>query len=132
MEAGTGKLPPEFIAKNITGLEGATQTRVTSMTPLALCRFGSVVALATLAAPTQSAFAFSLEAQLQCSGDAMRLCSSQIPDVEKITACMKQQRDLLSAGCRAVMERDEAAAGLQASRSRAQDPLPVGRQDVRR
>jgi hypothetical protein len=132
VEAGTGKLPPEFIAKNITGLEGATQTRVTSMTPLALCRFGSVVALAMLAAPTQSAFAFNLEAQLQCSGDAMRLCSSQIPDVEKITACMKQQRELLSAGCRAVMERDEAAAGLQASRSRAQDPLPVGRQDVRR
>jgi hypothetical protein len=106
--------------------------RVTSMTPIALHRLVPVFALAMLAAPAQSAFAFSLEAQLRCSGDATRLCSSQIPDVEKITACMKQQRELLSAGCRAVMERDEAAAGLQASRSRAQDPAPVGRNDVRR
>ena len=112
--------------------EGATQTRVTSMTPVASCRFAPVVALAMFAAPSQPAFAFSLQAQLQCSGDAMRLCSSQIPHVDKITACMKQQRELLSAGCRAVMERDEAAAGLQASRSRAEDPLPVGRQDRRR
>lgn len=102
------------------------------MTPVALQRFAPVLALAMLAAPLQSAFAFSLEAQFQCSGDAYRLCSSQVPDVEKITACMKQQRELLSAGCRTVMERDEAAAGLQASRSRAQDPAPAGRKDVRR
>jgi hypothetical protein len=100
------------------------------MTPVH--RFAPIVALAMLAAPLQSAVAFSLEAQLRCSGDAHRLCSSQIPNVEKITACMKQQRELLSAGCRAVMERDEAAAGLQASRTRAQDPAPVGRNDIRR
>ena len=73
-----------------------------------------------LAAPVGPAFAFSLEAQLQCSGDAYRLCSSEIPNVEKITVCM-QQRELLSAGCRGVMERDEAAAALQNSQSRAQD-----------
>jgi hypothetical protein len=105
--------------------------RVTSMTPVH--RFAPLVALAMLAAPSQSAFAFSLEAQLQCSGDAMRLCSSHIPDVEKITACMKQQRDLVSPGCRSVMERNEAAAGaaaLKDSQSRAQGPL--GRNDVRR
>ena len=74
-----------------------------------------------LAAPVGPAFAFSFEAQLQCSGDAYRLCSSEIPNVEKITACMRQQRELLSAGCRGVMERDEAAVGLQNSHSRAQD-----------
>ena len=93
-----------------------------------LRRLGPVIALAMLAAPVHSAFAFSFEAQLQCSGDAFRLCSSEIPNVEKITACMKRQRELLSAGCRGVMERDEAATGLQDSHSRAQDLAPVGRQ----
>lgn len=81
------------------------------MTAVPLRRFGPVVALAMLAAPVEQAFAFGFEAQLQCSGDAYRLCSSEIPNLEKITACMKQQQDLLSAGCRDVMERDEAGGG---------------------
>jgi hypothetical protein len=34
-----------------------------------------------------------------CTGDAMRLCSSEIPDVERVTACMVQKRAQLSDGC---------------------------------
>jgi hypothetical protein len=45
-----------------------------------------------------------------CSGDAMRLCISEIPDVERITACMERQRESLSEGCRAVFEVDKPAA----------------------
>jgi hypothetical protein len=44
-----------------------------------------------------------------CTGDAFRLCSSEIPNIPKITACMVKQRSNLSAGCRAVMDRDMAA-----------------------
>jgi hypothetical protein len=55
-------------------------------------------------------FAFSAEAQEKCTGDAFRLCSSEIPNVPKITACMMKNRSSLSSGCRAVMERDLAAA----------------------
>ena len=91
-------------------------------------RFGPVFALTMLVASLESAFAFTIEAQLQCTGDAYRLCSSEIPNVERITACMKQQRELLSAGCRGVMERDEAAAGLRDSQSRAQKLVPADRQ----
>jgi hypothetical protein len=58
---------------------------------------------------TQS-FAFSAEAQEMCTGDAFRLCSSEIPNIPKITACMFKNRANLSAGCRAVMDRDQAAA----------------------
>jgi hypothetical protein len=54
-------------------------------------------------------FAFSSEAQQMCTGDAFRLCSSEIPNIPKITACMVKQRSNLSAGCRAVMDRDMAA-----------------------
>jgi hypothetical protein len=44
-----------------------------------------------------------------CSGDAFRLCSSEIPNIPKITACMIKQRVNLSSGCRIVLERDLAA-----------------------
>jgi hypothetical protein len=53
-------------------------------------------------------FAFSAEAQQMCTGDAFRLCSSEIPDIPRITACMYKQRANLSSGCRAVMDRDLA------------------------
>jgi hypothetical protein len=56
-----------------------------------------------------SSFAFSAEAQQMCTGDAMRLCSSEIPNVSKITTCMIRQRASLSSGCRTVLERDLAA-----------------------
>jgi len=44
-----------------------------------------------------------------CTGDAFRLCSSEIPDVSRITACMIKQRANLSSGCRIVLDRDLAA-----------------------
>ena len=55
-----------------------------------------------------SSFAYSAEAQQMCTGDAFRLCSSEIPNIPKITACMHKKRASLSTGCRAVMDRDLA------------------------
>ncbi|MFL6792821.1 MAG: hypothetical protein ACJ8EE_16800 [Bradyrhizobium sp.] len=57
-----------------------------------------------------SSFAFSAEAQQLCTGDAFRLCSSEIPNIPKITACMIKHRSDLTSGCRAVMDRDLAKA----------------------
>ena len=57
---------------------------------------------------TSSSFAFSSEAQQMCTGDAFRLCSSEIPNISKITACMVKNKSSLSAGCRAVMDRGDA------------------------
>jgi len=37
-----------------------------------------------------------------CTSDVFRLCASEIPDVERITACMHRQRASLSEGCRKV------------------------------
>ncbi len=77
---------------------------------------GLIVAFAAslLALPTQS-YAFSAEAQQMCTGDAFRLCSSEIPDISRITACMMQHRTDLSPGCRAVMDRDTAQQSGQVS-----------------
>ena len=57
-----------------------------------------------------ASFAYSSEAQAQCTGDAFRLCSSEIPNIPKITACMIKNRSQLSPGCRSVMDKDMAAA----------------------
>jgi hypothetical protein len=39
-----------------------------------------------------------------CRGDAMHFCSAEIPNKEKITACMKQHIDELSPACRAMFK----------------------------
>jgi hypothetical protein len=76
---------------------------------------GLVLAFATSfsALASTSSFAFSAEAQQMCTGDAFRLCSSEIPNIPKITACMMKHRADLSAGCRTVMDRDLAAQRSQ-------------------
>jgi hypothetical protein len=38
-----------------------------------------------------------------CTPDAMRLCSDVIPDVPKVTACMKAKSSQLSEACRVAM-----------------------------
>ena len=64
---------------------------------------------------SQPSFAFSAEAQQMCTGDAFRFCSSDIPNIPAITACMFKHRTELSSGCRAVMDRDLAARGKVAA-----------------
>jgi hypothetical protein len=65
-------------------------------------------AVSSSALASTSGFAFSAEAQQMCTGDAFRLCGSEIPDIPRITACMLKHRANLSSGCRTVMDRDLA------------------------
>lgn len=55
---------------------------------------------------SSTGFAYTVEAQRMCTSDAFRLCAAEIPNIPKITACMVRHRADLSAGCRAVMDRD--------------------------
>jgi hypothetical protein len=55
------------------------------------------------AAPAPADAQGTPEQQQACSGDAQRLCGQFIPDIPKITACMKQKRVQLSPACRAAM-----------------------------
>ena len=70
-----------------------------------------VVAFAASASAlsTTSSFAYTAEQQQMCTGDAFRLCSSEIPNISAITACMRKNKANLSTGCRAVMDKDAAA-----------------------
>ncbi|WP_426436845.1 hypothetical protein [Bradyrhizobium genosp. P] len=59
------------------------------------------------------------EQQMACTPDVMRLCSDQIPDVGRITACLRQNTALLGHSCRAVFESN---ASMQQP-SRPQRPM---------
>jgi hypothetical protein len=51
-----------------------------------------------------SAVAQGSDAERQaCTPDAMRLCGDAIPDVARVTACMKAKSSQLSPECRAAM-----------------------------
>ena len=66
--------------------------------------FAAVVSILS----STGSFAYTAEAQQMCTGDAFRLCSSEIPNIPAITACMIKHRSDLSPGCRAVMDKDMA------------------------
>ena len=73
------------------------------------------------------------EQQMACTPDVWRLCSDQIPDANRITACLRQNTPQLSRDCRAVFE-SSASAQQPPSRvppraaPRARGAPPVQRQ----
>jgi hypothetical protein len=70
----------------------------------------AVIALA-LAAGVTAGLAAGTEAQRQaCTGDVFRLCSSDIPNVDRIVACLKRERTKLSPACQAVFGSETASA----------------------
>jgi hypothetical protein len=67
----------------------------------------------------------TLEQQLACTPDVFRLCGEQIPDTNRIVACLRQNTPQLSDGCRAVFESNarvpQPAAPQQQSQIRRGD-----------
>ncbi len=39
-----------------------------------------------------------------CTADVFRLCSMEVPQVDRIVACLKKERESLSPACRAIFE----------------------------
>jgi hypothetical protein len=64
----------------------------------------AVVTALLLGATSGIALAHTAEQEQLCTGDAMRLCSAEIPDVGRVTACMIQKKALLSEGCKSVFQ----------------------------
>jgi hypothetical protein len=69
--------------------------------PGSLRAAGALVVLLSASMLPVAAPAYTPEQQQACSGDAIRLCSSEIPDVDRITACMIRNKAQLSPECRA-------------------------------
>jgi hypothetical protein len=60
--------------------------------------FATVIAFASFVLP-RAGYAYTAEEQQACQGDAFRLCSDAIPDVDRVTACMVKKKAQLSPGC---------------------------------
>jgi len=67
------------------------------------------------ATPSQ---AYTEDQQQLCTGDAFRLCSAVIPDVDRVTACMIQKRAQLSPGCAQFFRATPVSARKPAVKSR--------------
>jgi hypothetical protein len=65
-------------------------------------QFGLILTAAlSVSVGSAAAQSYTAEQQQACTGDAFRLCSSDIPDVDRITACMIRNKSQLSPPCRA-------------------------------
>jgi 2-methylcitrate dehydratase PrpD len=75
--------PPEV------GLACVTDQQRSSIMRKSICKSALVAACAvSFSTLPTSSYAFSPEAQHMCTGDAFRLCSSEIPDIPRVTTCM--------------------------------------------
>ncbi len=57
--------------------------------------------------------AYTPEQQQACTNDAFRLCGSDVPDVDRITACMIRNKSQLSPECRAPTKGGERQAAQE-------------------
>ena len=73
------------------------------MTKIRTALIGTAV-LATVLATSSAGFAQGTSEQRSaCTGDAFRYCAAEIPNVPKITACMKANYSRLSPACKAAV-----------------------------
>ncbi|MBR0718779.1 hypothetical protein [Bradyrhizobium liaoningense] len=87
----------------------------------------TMLAAATFVLGTLStaSYAYTQEQEQMCTGDAMRLCSSEIPDVDRVTACMIRNRAQLSDGCKAVFRSEPAATPANYSPAKTSKPMNI-------
>src|SRR3954471_16786496 len=60
--------------------------------------------IAAQSAASAEEYRGTIEQQMACTPDVWRLCFDQIPDVSRITACLRQNTPQLSGACRSVFE----------------------------
>jgi hypothetical protein len=85
--------------------------------------FGLVLAAALpLSMSPAASQSYTPEQQQACSGDAMRLCGAYVPDVDRITVCMIENKSHLSPGCRVYFRPDPEP---EARRAAGRKPLSI-------
>jgi hypothetical protein len=68
-----------------------------------------------------------MEQQMACTPDVFRLCGAEIPDVNRIVACLRQNTPQLSGPCRAVFESSDNATSPPARNPQQPVTPPVRR-----
>jgi len=70
------------------------------MRNIGILGWGVALAALTAAASPRAGHAYTAEEQAACQPDAFRLCGSEIPDIERVKACMVARRAQLSPECK--------------------------------
>ena len=70
----------------------------------------------------------TLEQRLACTPDVFRLCGEQIPDANRIVACLRQNTPQLSGPCRAVFESNASMSEQAAPKRQDERPGPYSNQ----
>lgn len=90
---------------------------------------GALLTVAGAQAAFAEEYRGTWEQQMACTGDVWRLCGDQIPDVNRIVACLQRNTPSLSSGCRAVFESNNSMPQSRAvpppSRGHAAAPPPT-------
>jgi hypothetical protein len=95
--------------------------------------FGKLlIATAMTFAMMSAANAYTQEQEAMCTNDAFRVCGSEIPDVDRVTACMIRNKSQLSAGCKAVMDAPAPGAAYQPVSGKASKPISLAPPKARR
>ena len=90
-----------------------------------------LIAAGLMLGMASSAHAYTAEQQQLCTDDAFRLCSSEIPDVDRVTACMVRHKTELSPACKSVFgpapseARATPAPTTTATQAKASKPLNI-------
>jgi hypothetical protein len=71
------------------------------MTTIRTALMGATVVAALLVSSAPGSAQGTPEQHSACTGDAFKFCSTHIPNVSAITACMKANYSRLSAACKA-------------------------------
>jgi hypothetical protein len=99
-------------------MKGPDMKAADLVTPRIVLSLALAIATTAVVAPASSQeYRGTWEQQMACTPDVWRLCSDQVPDVNRIVACLRQNTPQLSNGCRAVFE----------SQANAQQQQPAGR-----
>ena len=69
-------------------------------------QFGLLATALSVSIGSAAGQTYTPEQEQACTGDAFRLCSAEIPDVGRVTACMVAKKDQLSPPCRAQFRPD--------------------------
>jgi hypothetical protein len=73
-------------------------------------RLAGVALTIVVGAWPETGWSYTKDQQQACMGDAFRLCSYEIPDVSRVTACMVSRQTELSPGCRVYFRQQETSA----------------------
>jgi len=79
--------------------------------------FTCALSIAATAAASAEEYRGTWEQQMACTPDVWRLCSDQVPDVNRIVSCLRQNTPQLSNKCRAVFESNAGASPSDTARA---------------